>query len=911
MSSTKMKTRMMFVALLMVCSTTLATNVNANPPTEASEFYYGVEYDWSSIDSDLDNFTGLDLPEILAEVMGAADDAGFELIIGQINTGSSNVYVHYTEDITPKTIQDYNGQDVQVWSRTTDVTLRHGGLIDGILMTEWSETKPTFGSQETKIDIDASTSIQNMLNVDMVFTEYLNNDYDLVGADMEFSMETQTSTGLSLDALFKGGGESLPIDFDFGMSYGYSITDSTSEWRLEQPDSVYKDMSESGQFHWSCPDCGTLIGDYDGSVDYSVELTGIPTEEFGLDQGEFDIEVSDEITKLNQDYDGDMVAEFEFDTGDELTVDLGDGDGLTTTVQTCETCPPGNPIMFIMMGNVIAGASAAFAEEIAEEFSEDLTENLAGIFGLSEGESDGELYEPDYFYCDNGEAINPWYVNDGYEHCSDGSDEDDLYINDFYGYSTSSDTFQVSLNGGISSSVMYDLTNSAVKTDFNCRDGSNTIPWYGLNDGYYDCTDGSDEFDESNPTTFSCDNGDMISFELVSDGVFDCMAGDDEGYDNLYVLTKAFYDTEGNVLASYSTYICDDYTFCSNPTYINDDYPVDHGFSYGQHNICAQLSISNAGDTGWPGIESDQYCSPFSVGPSFEHAELSQTEDGNLGWSIYVFDGDNAGDSYVEIDIRDPNDQTVYSQTVPHSNDYSISANGEFSPQEYGNYCLHATIHNSDDNTAFAHYISCWEHEESNDPSEKITTIVEAIIDSNLGEVMEAFGENLNTRMETIEPLEEFPYTDGMWAPMWSNQHAAIVGVGVYVMDDNGAYTMAGPETSGYSSSNLPAVMSIRYLTGADANTAAADMEGANQLSDIVDVNQHDLSQITQDLEDAGIDTSGLDLATPNANDGGSEQESEAEEKSDSDGLLPFVSPLAVLGVIALAGIAFGNRKNE
>ena len=32
----------------------------------------------------------------------------------------------------------------------------------------------------------------------------------------------------------------------------------------------------------------------------------------------------------------------------------------------------------------------------------------------------------------------------------------------------------------------------------------------------------------------------MISFELVSDGVFDCMAGDDEGYDNLYVLTRAF-----------------------------------------------------------------------------------------------------------------------------------------------------------------------------------------------------------------------------------------------------------------------------------------------------------------------------------------------------------------------------------
>ena len=34
------------------------------------------------------------------------------------------------------------------------------------------------------------------------------------------------------------------------------------------------------------------------------------------------------------------------------------------------------------------------------------------------------------------------------------------------------------------------------------------------------CTDGSDEFDESNPTTFTCDNGDMISFESVNDGMY-------------------------------------------------------------------------------------------------------------------------------------------------------------------------------------------------------------------------------------------------------------------------------------------------------------------------------------------------------------------------------------------------------
>ena len=76
--------------------------------------------------------------------MGAADDAGFNLIIGQLQTGASNVYVHHTEDISAQTIQDNNGNDVSVWSRTDDVTLRHGILADSILQTDWSET--TFGA---------------------------------------------------------------------------------------------------------------------------------------------------------------------------------------------------------------------------------------------------------------------------------------------------------------------------------------------------------------------------------------------------------------------------------------------------------------------------------------------------------------------------------------------------------------------------------------------------------------------------------------------------------------------------------------------------------------------------------------------------------------------------------------------
>ena len=59
---------LLLTALLLTALVPIGT-VNA-APAEASEFFYGVEYDWSSVDTDLENFTGIDVPEILGEVMG-------------------------------------------------------------------------------------------------------------------------------------------------------------------------------------------------------------------------------------------------------------------------------------------------------------------------------------------------------------------------------------------------------------------------------------------------------------------------------------------------------------------------------------------------------------------------------------------------------------------------------------------------------------------------------------------------------------------------------------------------------------------------------------------------------------------------------------------------------------------------
>jgi hypothetical protein len=163
----------------------------------------------------------------------------------------------------------------------------------------------------------------------MTYTEYLDGNSNLVGADMAFSMETSIEVGLDVDALFEGGGEDLPIDFDSSLSLGYSITNSTSQWRLDSPNSVYVDLSSSDGGYWDCDDCGDISGDYTAALDYSVSINGIPTEDFGIDAGKFDMEVSDYFMNSGT-FDMNAQGGYDFEMGDSLTVDIGDGEGLLT-----------------------------------------------------------------------------------------------------------------------------------------------------------------------------------------------------------------------------------------------------------------------------------------------------------------------------------------------------------------------------------------------------------------------------------------------------------------------------------------------------------------------------------------------------------------------------------------------------
>jgi hypothetical protein len=538
----------LLVTLLLLTALSPLATVQAQP-AQASEYYYGVEYDWSSLDNDLQNVTGLDIQALFTEIMADATAAGFNLDLGQLTTGATNVYVHQTEDISPQTIQNLDGDDVEVWSRSSDVTLRHGLLSNAVILTDW-EDEPTFGSQPASFDIDIIAEAENVLTVDIMYTEYLNDAYELVGADMVVDMTVGNDQNLAVDIVLAGGGEELTVDFDTGINFEYSIS-SNAVWRTGTNSPIYIEAAENAYTSWECvedardagveewgdeayvyDDCGMVDGTYTGSADYEVYFTGLPTEEIGLDAGLLDITLSDAFQNAG-DYNEPAEmggVEFSMDTSEPLEVDLGDG----TTIEAlaCDSCPPGNPVMFSMLGNVLAYASMSFGEAVAEDFEAQLDESLSefidGLFGGEDEDWDDEEWDNSEYEwtCDNGQVISIWYLNNGNEDCSDGSDEMDFYLqtsdaedddgNPVYAFWGNLDPSAVGMD------VVDEMT-------FMCDNGEE-IEFGWVNDGYEDCMDGSDEAEYGEETTMmDCADGlDTVYLSWVNDGEEDCMDGSDE-----------------------------------------------------------------------------------------------------------------------------------------------------------------------------------------------------------------------------------------------------------------------------------------------------------------------------------------------------------------------------------------------
>lgn len=296
---------------------------------------------------------------------------------------------------------------------------------------------------------------------------------------------------------------------------------------------------------------------------------------------------------------------------------------------------------------------------------------------------------------------------------------------------------------------------------------------------------------------------------------------------------------------------------------------------------------------------------------------MYENEPMSLRYDMSVYDGSSYGGATLTYALMDPNQNQLESGTmVIDGSDSSYSMEGNIDVLEVGEYCLMTELTQDGASTPYLSEMRCTMVEESDDEvSDRVAAVFEALSESGLEDVLEDFGMNLEDRLEDVEPFEELPYDDGMWAPMWSNEHAAMVGVGVYVMNDDGAYTLAGPATQDYMD-DAPAKLSIRYLTGVEANAATNGMEEATTINDIVNVEDHDLGAIEEDLIEAGIDVSNLTLPetdTSTGTDGGDNPTPPtAEELAEESGLdLPFLSPISMIAVIVLAGVVSGSRRDS
>ena len=418
----------------------IVTTIPANVAAEDAEpIAFGIEYDYSNINADIESMIGLDLTEIFQEVMAAGDDAGIDLLIGRVTTGTTTiVFEQYDGDMVTL---DIDGTPTDFSTKITELTVRHGVLDDFAVNAEWDDS---YAGIELTIGYDA----EQLFNADVLYTEYFDENMGLHGMDMEMDIDAMIEYSVGISGELSGDGESLPFDVELKIGTSYEINNGLLEVRMDEPSPVYNEMTNlqpGEKLTWSCnadegsdspstSDDGGEIGvtdqcserniHYETATSVVFELTGIPTEELGLPAGDFDISITDSVTDL---YDGEVELFFMggamklLDEPSQM-ITIDDGSTLEVHQAYASPTPLAFPAMWAMMwANSVVG-SGDYPTIVDALMGNDNFEEIFGDFadGISGDGDDDE----DYFVCANLNEISRDYVYDGYDDCEDNSDEE-------------------------------------------------------------------------------------------------------------------------------------------------------------------------------------------------------------------------------------------------------------------------------------------------------------------------------------------------------------------------------------------------------------------------------------------------------------------------------------------------------
>ena len=227
-------TAVLLAALL--CASLLPQSVAADETT-TEHFAFGMEYDWSNMNADFESMTGLPMDDILADIMQSADDAGIDLLLLEEITGTSSMVIDQYEDGT--TMLDYNGSTVEVTKHVTELTVRHGDIMDMAMITEWSDARAGW-------DLTISASTQGVFNVDAYYIEYRDSTGLLYGHDLEMSMEADQSFEFDLQGSLEAddGDSVMPLNIHMEMGVDYAVTNAESSILYTEPSVIYQQLSD-------------------------------------------------------------------------------------------------------------------------------------------------------------------------------------------------------------------------------------------------------------------------------------------------------------------------------------------------------------------------------------------------------------------------------------------------------------------------------------------------------------------------------------------------------------------------------------------------------------------------------------------------------------------------------------------
>ena len=220
---------------LLLCASLLPQNVAADETT-TEHFAFGMEYDWSDMDTDFESMTGLPLDEILGDVMQSANDSGMSLLILEELTGTSSMIIDQYEDGT--TMLDYNDGTVEVTKHVTELTVRHGQVADMAIITDWSDAKAGW-------DLTISGSADGVFNVDAFYVEYRDSDDLLYGHDLVMSMEADQTYGFGLQGSLEAddGDKVMPLNIQMEMGVDYSVSNAESSILYTEPSDIFQQLS--------------------------------------------------------------------------------------------------------------------------------------------------------------------------------------------------------------------------------------------------------------------------------------------------------------------------------------------------------------------------------------------------------------------------------------------------------------------------------------------------------------------------------------------------------------------------------------------------------------------------------------------------------------------------------------------